>query len=50
MGGFDDCVGGAGSNEIANCEYGDFGARYRRKHKRRHRPRLAVWHRIVVKR
>jgi hypothetical protein len=49
-GGFDDCVGAAGSNEIANCEYGDTGARYRRKPKRGHRPKLAVWHRIVVKR
>jgi Ca2+-binding RTX toxin-like protein len=50
MGGFDDCAGGAGSNEITNCEYGDSGARFRRKHKRGHRLKLAVWHRIVVKR
>jgi Ca2+-binding RTX toxin-like protein len=48
-GGFDDCVGGAGNNEVTNCEYGDSGARYR--HKRGPRRRLAVsHHRIVAQR
>ncbi len=50
MGGFDNCVGGAGNNEITNCEYGDSGARYRRKHKRGPRDRLAISHRIAVRR
>jgi Ca2+-binding RTX toxin-like protein len=45
--GFDDCVGGAGDNQIANCEYGDAGPRYRRK--RHARRQLAVLHRIAVK-
>jgi Ca2+-binding RTX toxin-like protein len=42
-GAFDNCVGGAGNNEITNCEYGDSGARYRRNYKHRHRRKLAIW-------
>ena len=49
-GGLDDCVGGAGSNQVTNCEYTDSGPRYRLKSKRHARCQPAVLHRIVVRR
>jgi Ca2+-binding RTX toxin-like protein len=49
-GGFDSCVGGAGSNETTNCEYTDSGARFRGRHKRHARRKIAVWHRIAAQR
>jgi Ca2+-binding RTX toxin-like protein len=49
-GGFDNCVGGAGNNQVTNCEYTDSGPRYSRKHRRYARRELAVFHRIVARR
>lgn len=48
LGGFDDCVGGAGNNQVLNCEYTDSGPRFqRRRHGRR---QLALLHRVAVRR
>ena len=45
MGGFDDCPGGAGQNQLVNCEYANKGARYKRKRPAR---RLAILHRVAA--
>jgi len=45
MGGFDDCSGGAGQNQLVNCEYENKGARYKRKRPAR---RLAILHRVAA--
>jgi Ca2+-binding RTX toxin-like protein len=46
--GFDSCIGGTGNNETANCELTDSGPQFKRKHATRRK--LAVLHRIVVRR
>jgi len=48
QGAFDDCVGGAGDNQLVNCEYANEGARS--KHKRSPRRRVAIFHRSAAHR
>ncbi|HKF81859.1 MAG TPA: calcium-binding protein, partial [Solirubrobacterales bacterium] len=48
QGAFDDCVGGAGDNQLVNCEYANEGARS--KHKRSPRRRVAIFHRSAAQR